>query len=151
MDAREEFADAETLHVCGKQVCRLAIPDDPDHQTVVGLRKKYDEYMSRVNDSKYPDEYKLDATYKAFILGILLEKGAINTSELSDAIKQKYPGSFDPQAFRDAVQTIDDYIQKGRSNLKRLPRPNKPNPEPQEERRGFAQRMWDCLTRKKKG
>ena len=94
----------------------IILPEDED--IVSRLRKKLEEYQRRLNDN-FPgkDPYdiikiKKDASYKSEILKVLLEKGRVNTHEISMQIHKK-DGYLDADLFDIAAGVIDNYCNRG--------------------------------------
>ena len=79
------------------------------------IAHKLEEYKGRLDKFKAP-EAQFDAIYKIAIAEKLLEKGEVNTFDLSRELADKY-GSVNANLFDNACKVIEDYIKTGGRNV----------------------------------
>ena len=78
------------------------------------IEKKLDEYKSRYDTSKAPEQ-QYDTIYKIAVAQKLVDEGQVDTYALSNELAAKF-GPLDIRLFNTACAVMADYIQTGGQN-----------------------------------
>jgi len=116
IDEKKEKKEKETNTKKFPEFSDIEIPKDKT--LVKALKDKIKEYDKKAKE--LTPEAIADYIYKAEILETLLANGKVNADELSKKIKEEHPSVFNEKTFYKAYSFIQDYVETGGKNLKRV-------------------------------